>query len=122
MSHDTYVLPDGRLIRIIGDNILIRFDEPKDVSASGLIIFPQGSIEDVNNTGTILAFGTLSFGNGKRVPIPDLEMGMKCLFVRFLAEQDSNKQLRIRLGHNIIRLKPSDILFLYDARDDDKLR
>ncbi len=127
MSHDTYKTPDGHSIRMIGENILIKVDETPD--RVGLIHLPTGAMTNVTNTATILAYGykyTSKKVNGAvvngKIPIPGLEPGLKCLFVRFLAEQDSNKQLQRRIEEGVIRIKPDDILLVFPPSEADRVR
>ena len=110
---------DGTRITMMGDSILVRPDAPRDRTTSGLIHYPGGAMEHVLNTGEILAFGTRDLKDGRRIPIPDLETGKKCVFVRFIAEQDTNKALRERFPDECIRLKTSDILCIYAAEDEE---
>jgi co-chaperonin GroES (HSP10) len=116
-AHDVHVFEDGTRLRVVGDSILVNPDIPADRTASGLILYPDGSMEHVLNTGTVLAFGTTRpKRKGQPVPIPGLEKGLKLAFVRFVAEQDSNKQLRIRY-RGVIRLKVSDVLVVYPPEE-----
>jgi co-chaperonin GroES (HSP10) len=117
---DTYVTPDGTKIRILGNRLLVQIDEPPSVSANGLILYPSGAMEHANNTGTILAFGTIWKG-AERIPIPGLEVGQKIVFVRFLAEQHTNKNIRHTLGKDLIQLAPSDVQLMYDPSEHDKI-
>lgn len=120
-SHDTYVTKKGVRVRLINNDVLVKTDPLPEMSASGLILYPNGAMEHVANTGTIVAFGYERFETteGKYVcrPIPELEVGLKCLFVRFLAEQHSNIQVRARIEEGLIRLKPSDIMLVFSEKD-----
>jgi co-chaperonin GroES (HSP10) len=120
MTHDTYTTPEGTKIRILGNRLLVKIDEPPKSSSSGLIVYPNGAMEHVNNTGTILAFGTIWKG-AERIPIPGLEVGLKVVFVRFLAEQHTNKNIQHTLGAGMIQLAPSDIQLLYTPDEQSKL-
>ncbi|MEI6358067.1 MAG: hypothetical protein WCP53_13360, partial [Verrucomicrobiota bacterium] len=55
--HDTYTTEDGKVIRMIGKNMLVKIDEPPKQTASGLVLYASGSMENVNNTGTVVAKG-----------------------------------------------------------------
>jgi len=121
VSHEVYTLEDGVQIRMLGDAILVRPDDPADRSASGLVLYPNGAMEHVMATGTILAFGSISPKKGPRTPIPGLEVGLKVCYVRFLAEQESNKQIRVRYK-GAIRIKQSDILLVYTPDEQSRLR
>jgi co-chaperonin GroES (HSP10) len=118
--YDTYVTPEGKKIRILGNRLLVRIDKPQEMTSSGLIIYASGAMEHVNNTATILAFGTIWNGN-ERIPIPGLEVGLKIMFVRFLAEQHTNQNIRHILGEDLIQLAPSDVQLLYTPDEHDKL-
>lgn len=120
MTHDTYTTPEGTKIRILGNRLLVKIDELAKTSASGLIVYPNGAMEHVNNTGTILAFGTIWKGN-ERIPIPGLEVGLKVMFVRFLADQHTNKNVQHVLGAGLIQLAPSDVQLLYTPEEQSKL-
>lgn len=119
--YDTYVLPDGRKIRMMNKNVLVKIDKPAEQTKSGLIVYPGGAMEHANNTGTILAFGYEYDGEGKRIPLRDLEVGLKVLFVRFLADQHTNEQIREMFGEDIIRLQPSDLQLVYTPDEHDKI-
>jgi co-chaperonin GroES (HSP10) len=120
---DTHTFKDGRTLRLIGERILVRTDPDSEESTTGLIEFPGGSMEHVYSTGTVLAFGWLKEKKlpdttktktlENPIPIPELEVGQKCCFIRFLKVQDSNKQLRQRFEDDVVALKPEDILFLF---------
>lgn len=115
--HDTFELPDGRRIRVLGPNIFVKMD-PVDTKR-GLIHFAPSAMDHVNRTGTVIAFGTYEITKGPkrgtRIPIPEVNVGDKVLFIRFLAEQDSNKYIRHQFGNDIIRIRPADIAVSYSA-------
>lgn len=122
--HDSYALPDGRVLRMTNSNILVRKDKPAQTSASGLIHYPGNAMEHVNNTGTILAFGYYNTKDGRRLPLSDvydLAVGLKCVFIRFLADQHTNEQIREQFDDDLIRLQPNDLQLVYDAEDHDRL-
>lgn len=122
MSHpeDTYVTSDGTKIRILGNRLLVKIDKPPTASKDGLIIYASGAMEHANNTGTIVAFGTIWKGS-ERIPIPGLQVGQKIVFVRFLAEQHTNKNIRHTFGEDLIQLAPSDVQLMYDPQEQDKI-
>lgn len=122
--HDSYTLPDGRVLRMMNSNILVRKDEPAEASASGLIHYPGNAMEHVNNTGTILAFGYYNTEDGRRVPLSEIygiAVGLKCVFVRFLADQHTNEQIREQFGEDLIRLQPNDLQLVYEAEEHGRL-
>lgn len=123
-AHDSYTLPDGGVLRMLNSNILVRKDKPAEKSASGLIHYATNAMEHTNNTGTILAYGYYNTKNGRRVPLDqvyDLAVGMKCVFVRFLADQHTNEQIREYFGDDVIRLQPNDLQLVYDPEDEGRL-
>lgn len=115
--HDTYTAEDGKVIRMIGKNMLVKIDEPPKQTASGLVLYASGAMENVNNTGTIVAFGYEFTEDGEKIPIRDINIGEKVLFVRFLAEQHTNEYIREMFGKDLIRLQPSDIQLIYSPED-----
>ncbi len=109
------------VLRLIGSDVLVELDPSQDRSQSGLIHFPDGAMEHVNQSGTIRAFGTRQLKNGDRIPIPDLEVGLKCVFVRFRKEQHTNLQIRKLFGDNFVLLKPEDLFFVYTEDEHDRI-
>lgn len=120
-AHDTYITPEGTKIRIMGNRLLVKIDKPSEKTASGLILYPGGAMEHANNTGTILAFGTIWRG-AERIPIPGLEIGLKVLFVRFLAEQHTNENFQHLVGPGLIQMAPNDIQLIYSPDDEHRVR
>ena len=119
--HDSYTLPDGRVVRMLNSNILVRKDKPAEATASGLIHYAPNALEHANNTGTILAYGYYNTKDGKRLPLDqvyDIAVGLKCVFIRFLADQHTNEQIREQFGEDIIRLQPNDLQVVYDPEDE----
>jgi hypothetical protein len=124
---DRYTFESGETLRLINEGILVKMDPDREDTCSGLIHYPDGAMEHIYSTGTILAYGYIKEiklpadpGDTKVVtrpvkpfPIPDIEVGMKCCFIRFRKLQDSNKLLRQLFGDNIIALKPEDLLFVF---------
>lgn len=122
--NDSYTTKSGNTLRVINDNILVAVDPLPEMSASGLVLYPNGSMEHVHNTGTVVAFGYtwIETADGpKRIPLPELEVGMRVVFIRFLAEQDSNKQVRLIAEEDVIRIKPNDILLTFPPDELAKL-
>lgn len=111
-NQQVHVLEDGSTLRMVGPNILVRIDPVPEMSSTGLIHLAN-SAEHVYNTGTVLAFGTREVGNHLEPLTDELEVGHKVLFVRYLAEQDSNKYLRSTIEPDVIRLKLNDILVTF---------
>lgn len=122
--HDTYLTPSGLKIRMLGKNILVKIDKPAEKTESGLILYPSGAMEHANNTGTVVAFGYEYIGETSVEPVPlrDIEVGMKVLFVRFLADQHTNENMQYLLGEGLIRLQPSDIQLAYTPDEERRLR
>lgn len=113
---DTYEYANGKSLRLLGKKILVQ-GHPLPKETSGGIIMPGRAVEHVWRVGTILAFGYMDTPGkrSKRIPIPDIEAGLHCCFVRYLAEQDSNKQLRLLGENDIFAIGPTDILFVWPA-------
>lgn len=121
-EHDQYTNDEGTKFTVMGPRILVRADKPPEMSSSGLIVMPNGAMEHALNTGTILAFGTrIIKETGDKVPLDELEVGLKCLFVRFLAKMDSNQRVQHTLGKDVIVLQPSDIMLVYTPDEHNKL-
>lgn len=122
MDHRTHQLDSGEGIRTIGDDILVMPDPLPTESESGLIHFPGGAMEHTLGTGTILAYGVIKpkKKKGPGVPVPGLEVGLKCVFVRFVAEQNSNKQMRASY-EGTIRLKRTDVLVVYTEDEHERI-
>ena len=73
MNHDTYITAVGQKIRLLNNNILVKIDPLPEVSASGLVLYPNGAMEHVNNTGTVVAFGYVwveTEEGEKKIPSP----------------------------------------------------
>ena len=120
---DQYTFENGETLRLTNNGILVKMDPVP--GEKGKIHFPEGAMDHVNMTGTILAFGyikerplpdTTKTKPIKPFPIPDLEVGEKVCFVRFLRLQDSNKKFREMFDDNIITIKPEDILFVFSGK------
>ena len=113
MSIATYTLPDGRVLRVMNNNILVeRLPLPK-VTASGLHL-PNPEKEDVTAVGVIRAVGKLrAKEDGELVPISGVEPGMYCAFPWLYAVQHTNKRVQQHLGENFLFLKWDDILLVW---------
>lgn len=113
MSFDTYTYKNGKSLRLL-KKILVQGHDISEVTEGG-IIKPGHATEHVWRIGTILAFGyQRNDKTGERTPIPDIEVGLHCVFIRYLAEQDSNKQMRdIFDDTDIFAIAASDILFVW---------
>lgn len=129
MNHNEYKTADGTMIRLLNDDILVRMDKPPEKTEGG-IIMPDtvGDRGDagLNTTGTILAFGFREIGGKKKVPykkipLPDLYVGQKCVFVKYYSEQESNKQIQTRIEEGVIRLKPLALQLVYDPGDESRI-
>ncbi len=122
--HHTYTFEDGTRLRVLGDAILVKPDPVQTHSASGLIEFADGAMEHTLLTGTILAFGMHKLKNGTRIPLnkahPDLAVGRKLVFVRFLKEQHTNKTWA-EMFEGAIRLTITDAMLVYDPEEQDRL-
>lgn len=119
--HDNYSFEDGRSIRFINERVLVKMDEEPETTAGGLVV-PGNAHEHAYATGTILAFGyvtelkregTTKTKKIKPYPIADIEVGMKCCFIKFRKLQDSNIVFQASFGDGFIILKPEDFLFVY---------
>ena len=129
MEHNEYRAPDGRLVRLINDDVLVRMDPPREKTSGGIII--PDTVGDrgdagILTTGTVLAYGFVHRGGKKglpyrRMPIPELSVGLKVVFIRYYAEQHSNKQLQYRLEEGVIRMKPLDFMLAFGPEDMDRV-
>lgn len=116
--HDaqTHTFEDGTSLTLRGDNILVRADPPPTTAGNGLIHLPGSAAEHPFNTGTILAFGTRELKDGRRVPLSeDIHIGDRCMFIRYLSEQETNKDIRATFGKDIFRLRIRDIIFCFEG-------
>jgi len=122
--YDECTFEDGRSFQLVNEHILVRVDPTSDKTTSGLIFkASEKAIESIYTTATILAFGYIrsipkKYGRQKfleePVPIPDLEVGLKCCFLRFRDKQATNEHIQHQFGAGIILLKPADLLFVYN--------
>lgn len=128
---NSYELPDGRSLRIITDKILVErvrlpgVDEYGMMTLKSGLVIPNAHREDPTAIGIIRAVGHLwklgARGGGerklKKVPL-DCEPGMKCCFLWFYAETQTNQRIQQILGENFIFLKWEDIGFVWPGDED----
>lgn len=127
--HNEYETPDGRVVRLINDDVLVKIDPPRETSSGGIII--PDTVGDrgdagILTTGTVLAYGFFEIGGKKgrpfkRIPIPELSVGMKVVFIRYYAEQHSNKQIQYRLEEGVIKMNAPDFMLAFDPEDMDRV-
>lgn len=123
---DTYVTKNGKTIRLINENILIRADPDEDRIRNGTIL-PKGCYDNPYNTGVVLAVGkklVVHRDEKKKIigteliPLPGVQVGDGVFFIRFLDIQDSNKAFQDLYEPGVIRIKTSDIILLFDYAQD----
>ena len=127
---DSHTFKDGRKIILRNQTVLVKMDPDEEATAGG-IIKPQGATDHIFMTGTVLAFGWILErklpGTSKTkplkepYPVPELEAGIKCCFIRYRRWQDTNKQLRMMFDDDVIALEPEDLLFVFPAGMDIEL-
>jgi len=121
VDHAAYTLAGGEIFRVVGDKVLVRMDPDADTTASGLIHIPGTAHETVVGTGTVLAYGMKHpKKSATPVPIPDIEVGKKCCFIKFLKNQGANQQFRQMHESDVVLLQSKDIMFLWDK--DESIR
>lgn len=128
-----YKLPDGRYFRVNGAQILVEriplpgVDEKGMLTTKGGIIIPLAHRDDPTAIGIIRAVGYLwkpgpKNENGERgEPVKvslDCEPGMKCCFLWFYAESQTNQLIQKILGDNFIVLKWEDIGLVWPGNED----
>lgn len=118
---DTAVLPNGTRVRLVGNNLLVRPD-PLPTESKGGILYAVDAVEHVYNTGTVLAVGYVLAQAPEKTVIPGIKKGDRVYFIRYLAKQDSNLQLANRLGDDVIRIRPADVMFMFDGEHEGLLR
>lgn len=129
MQHNEYRTRDGRTIRLINDEVLVKMDPPREKTSGGLFI--PDAVGDrgdagILTTGTILAYGFIEIGGKKgypfqKIPIPDLYVGLKVVFIRFYAEQHSNQQIQYRVEEGVIKMNAPDFILAFDPEDQDRV-
>ena len=109
----SYMLPDGRVLRVMNNNILVERLPLSKMTASGLYM-PNPEKEDATAIGIIRAVGRIETKKGgKRVPISGLKPGMRCVFPWLYAVQHTNKRIQQQIGENFLFLKWDDILLVW---------
>lgn len=119
--YNEHVLQSGAKLRVVGNNLFVRPD-PLPKSTAGGIIIPGDAVEHVFNTGTVLAVGHVLSQAPYQTKIPGIEKGDRVLFVRYLAKQDTNIHMSARLGEEVIRIRPADVVLLLDEEDLPRVR
>lgn len=119
--HDVYVTPQGKSVTVLHSNILVRPDPLPERTSTGLLHLPTNAMEDVNNTGTVVAYGHIWVGGEdepqRRIPIPEIYIGMRVMFIRFLGEVHTTKSMQAAIDDNIIKMDVSDILLVLEEED-----
>lgn len=101
-------------LRPLGDRVLVRFDPAEDgarVRASG-VIMPPRAVDDVHQWGEVLAVGPGRLTKkGVLVP-PDVKVGDRVLYIRYLKETHTGKTLRQQdcLAEDQFLIQESDII------------
>lgn len=118
-SAQTHKFEDGTVLKLRGDNILVKADPVPTMAGNGLIHLPGNAAEHPYNTGTVLAFGTReNKKTGERFPLTDeIAVGTKVMFIRYLAEQETNKDIKATFGKDIFRIRLRDIVVAFEASD-----
>lgn len=116
-----YQLPNGQLFRCINERILVeRVPIPgtdhQGMRLQGGVWRPLAHREDPTAIGIVRAVGFLhkhpKLENGERTQIRvqlDIEVGMRCAFLWFYAETQTNQMISEILGDNFVLLKWEDI-------------
>jgi co-chaperonin GroES (HSP10) len=119
---DTYTTPEGEVVRVIGNNLLVRVEPDKKETTGGIII-PDNVLPSIHVVGEVLAIGYLTSKKAAaKTPIPDLKVGDRVAFVRFLEKTDANPQIKRAIGENVLRIRPADVLLVMDAGDSQQLQ
>lgn len=122
---DRCTTPTGVKLLAINGNIIVQVHPKQERTRSGIIIPDDGHV-DKYATGTVRAIGKIPTvvknDEGEVVelgliPIPGVAIGDCVLFVTFLQDQHTNIQLRELLGDDYIRVKPSDVILVFDKDD-----
>lgn len=114
-SPERYRAEDGVVYRVTGNNLLVLVDKIATTTAGGIVLPSELSGEDNLNTGVIVAVGFLTTEKADyHTPIPGVKQGDGCSFIKFQEKVDSNQYLAKVVGERLIRLRPSDILYIYD--------
>lgn len=122
MNHNEYKLADGRLLKILGDDILVKMDELRETTSGGIHIpDTAGDRGDAGilATGTVVAYGFANTKSRPRPPIGGLKIGDKVAFIRFLKEQETNRQFFVRF--DLVKIKESSVIVVFDPEDIDRV-
>lgn len=111
---NTCKLPDGRTLRVLGNNILVE-RIPVPTKTAGGIILSNPEREDATALGIVRAVGHITTAKGVEVPIDVMEPGMMCAFLWFYAERHTNKMIQQVIGENLVFLKWEDISLIWPA-------
>lgn len=110
--HET---PTGRVVRVTGNNLLVRLDPEKRESDGGIFI-PDTVLKSLHRTGEVVAIGHLT---GEKlegfVSIPGLRRGAHVLFVRFHEKSGANPSIQENIDENLLCIRPADVLLVMDA-------
>lgn len=107
-----HTLPGGEVVRIYGDNILVKRTPLPKVTAGGIFIANPEHV-DATAHGVILAMGKGKDG----IVAAGIEPGLRCAYLWHLAETHKNKLLQKRLGEEYVFLKADDIILVWDETD-----
>lgn len=113
-----FTLPDGRVLRVMNNSILVERIPLSKMTSSGLYI-PNPEKEDATAVGIVRAVGHhRTKRGGNLVPIDGVEPGMYCAFLWFYAEHHSNKSIQKQIGDNFVFLKWEDISLVWPADEE----
>lgn len=129
LPHYQYRTPNGEIVRLVNDDLIVRMDPLRETTRGGIIIpDTAGDRGDAGilTTGTVEAFGFATIGGKKnipfqRIPLPEFYIGMKVVFIRYYAEQHTNKSIQHTFGEGVIKLKPLDVMLAFDPEDMDRV-
>jgi co-chaperonin GroES (HSP10) len=114
---NSYQIPGGQLITVVGSGILVERVPVAKVSPGGIFLHNPEK-EDGTALGIIRAVGHLTTKKGAKQPIDRLVPGMKCAFLWFYAERHTNQQIRQRIGDDFVFLKWEDIILVWEADEE----
>lgn len=104
-------------LRLIGDNILIKFDKESELTSSGIITRPTDAMETIYRTGEVVAVGPgkCSKKGNKLIPM-GVEVGDGVVLNRFIATNTKTAEVlhQFVLDTDEGLIKASDILLVYD--------
>lgn len=118
--HNTYESKSGKVI-LINEDVLVRRLPLRTQTESGILL-PETAGElgeaGIMASGVILAYGfVLPKKLGRKIPIPQLNVGDHVVFIRFLAEQHTNKYMQHVVEKDVFRIKPQDILLIHGPEE-----